>query len=82
MTGYTGPPMDLTNMRSLGVTGVDVYCGCGHQASVDESNLPGDLAVPEIKHRLRCSKRGKRPSETRPDCAHYEPKGRVFANWR
>jgi hypothetical protein len=32
MTRYTGPPMDLTNMRSLGVTKVDVYCGCGHQA--------------------------------------------------
>jgi hypothetical protein len=53
-----------------------VYCGCGHQASVDVSKLPGDLAVPEIKHRLRCSKCGKRPSETRPDWAQYEPKGR------
>jgi hypothetical protein len=53
ITRYTGPPMDLTNMRSLGVTRVDVYCSCGHQASVNVSNLPGDLAVPEIKHRLR-----------------------------
>jgi hypothetical protein len=59
--------MDLDNMRSLGVTNVDVYCGCGHQASIDVSALPGDLAVPQIKHRLRCSKCGKRPSETRPD---------------
>jgi hypothetical protein len=50
--------MDLANMRSLGVTRVD-----GHQASVDVSNLPGDLAV----HRLRCSKCGARPNETRPD---------------
>jgi hypothetical protein len=78
MTRYTGPPMDLANMRSLGVTRVDVYCGCGHQASVDVSGLRGDLAVPEIKHRLRCSKCGKRPSETRPDWSQYEPKGRYL----
>jgi hypothetical protein len=25
--------MDLDNMRSLGVTRVDVYCRCGHNAS-------------------------------------------------
>jgi hypothetical protein len=41
---FTGPPMDLANMRSLGVTRVDVYCGCGHQASVDVSALPDRLA--------------------------------------
>jgi hypothetical protein len=79
---YTGPPMDLDNMRSLGVTNVDVYCACGHQASVDVSGLPGDLAVPEIKHRLRCSKCGKRPSETRPDWSQYEPKGRYMPEAR
>jgi hypothetical protein len=69
--------MDLDNMRSLGVTKVDVYCGCGHQASVDVSNLPGDLAVPEIKHRLRCAKCGKRPNETRPDWSNYRLRGTV-----
>jgi hypothetical protein len=26
--------MDLDNMRSLGVTKVDVYCGCGHNATI------------------------------------------------
>jgi hypothetical protein len=50
MTRYTGPPMDLTNMRSLGVTKVDVYCGCGHNATIDVSALPGDLAVPDRSH--------------------------------
>jgi hypothetical protein len=33
MSRYIGPPMDLANMRSLGVTKVDVYYGCEHQAS-------------------------------------------------
>jgi hypothetical protein len=58
--------MDLEKMRSLGVTKVDVYGECGHEAAVDVSNLPGDLAVPDVRPRLRCSKRGKRPAETRP----------------
>jgi hypothetical protein len=31
MTRYTGPPMDLDNMRSLGVTKIDVYCACDQQ---------------------------------------------------
>jgi hypothetical protein len=49
MARNTGPPMDVDNMRSLGVTKIDV------------SNLPGDLAVPHIRFRLRCSKCGQRP---------------------
>ena len=67
MPKFTGPPMDLGNMRSLGVTKVDVYCACGHQASVDVFNLPAKLAVPDVRLRLRCSTCGKRPTETRPD---------------
>jgi hypothetical protein len=74
---FTGKPMDLANMRSLGVTRVDVYCGCGHQAAIDVSDLPGDLAVPNIRFRLRCSKCGKRPTETRPDWSRYRSKGKL-----
>jgi hypothetical protein len=33
-------PMDLANMRSLGVTNVMAYCKCGHEASIDVSALP------------------------------------------
>jgi hypothetical protein len=40
---YTGPPMDLQNMRSLGVVHVDAFCACGWQASVDVSPLPDEL---------------------------------------
>jgi hypothetical protein len=36
MARYTGPPMDLTNMHSLGVTRIDAYCGCGYQAGIVE----------------------------------------------
>jgi hypothetical protein len=67
MARYTGPPMDLANMRSLGVTKIDVYSGCGHNATVDVSNLPGDLAVPDVRLRLRCSKCGARSEWTARD---------------
>jgi hypothetical protein len=40
MPPSTGKPMDLNNIRSLGVTKVEVYCGCGHQATIDVSDLP------------------------------------------
>jgi hypothetical protein len=63
-------------MRSLGVTKIDAYCACGYQASIDVSALPGDVAVPAIQNRLRCSKCGARPTETRPDWTQYRPKGR------
>jgi hypothetical protein len=77
MARYTGKPMDLDNMRSLGVTRIDVYCGCGHQATIDVSDLPGTLPVPDVKFRMRCSKCGKRPNETRPDWTRYRSKGRL-----
>jgi hypothetical protein len=56
MPPFTGPPMDLRNMRSLGVTRIMAYCACRHEASIDVSALPDDLAVPVIKNRLRCIK--------------------------
>jgi hypothetical protein len=77
MTKYIGPPMDLANMRSLGVTHVMAYCKCRHEASIDVSDLPADLFVPAIKDRLRCSKCGQRPMETRPDWRQYHAKGKM-----
>jgi hypothetical protein len=76
MARSAGPPMDLANMRSLGVTKVDVYCGCGHQSTIDVSNLPGDLPVPDVRLRLSCSKCGGRPNETRSDWSNYRLGGR------
>jgi hypothetical protein len=69
--------MDLANMRSLGVTRVDVFCACGWQASVDVSALPAEMAVPSIKDRMRCSKCGARPTETRPDWSQYRARGKI-----
>jgi hypothetical protein len=69
--------MDLANMRSLGVTKVMAYCRCGHTASVDVSALPDDVLVPDIKNRLRCTKCGERPMETRPDWRQYHVAGKM-----
>jgi hypothetical protein len=74
---FTGPPMDLANMRSLGVTKVMAYCKCGHEASIDVSALPDAAYVPAIKDRLRCGKCGQRPMETRPDWRQYHVAGKM-----
>jgi hypothetical protein len=71
--------MDLANMRSLGVTKVMAYCKCGHEASIDVSRLPDDVFVPEIRNRLRCTKCGERPMETRPDWRQYHVTGSAMA---
>ena len=77
MRPFTGKPMDLTNMRSLGVTKVMAYCTCRHEASIDVSELPADVFVPEIRLRLRCIKCGERPMETRPDWRQYRVAGKM-----
>jgi hypothetical protein len=77
MSRYTGPAMDLQNMRSLGVTRIMAYCKCGHEASIDVSGLPAEVFVPEIRNRLRCSLCDERPMETRPDWRQYHVTGKM-----
>jgi len=64
MLPFTRRPMDLANMRSLAVTKVMAYCKCGHEVSIDVSDLPAEASVPEIRKRLKCTKCGDRPMET------------------
>jgi hypothetical protein len=67
--------MDLTNMRSLGMSAVAVECGCGRRESIDMSGLPGSVEVPSLKRQLRCSASGARPSDIRPDWSQYQASG-------
>jgi hypothetical protein len=62
-------------MRSLGLTRIAAYCRCGHQSLIDMSDLPGDLAMPDVRLQLRCSKSGERPMATWPDWTNYRAKG-------
>jgi hypothetical protein len=74
-TRYTGPAMDLANMRSLGICAVAVECDCGRRESVDMSGLPGSIEVPALKRRLRCLICGARPSDVRPDWSQHRASG-------
>lgn len=65
---YTGPAMDIANMRANGAGALVVTClGCNHSATVLADHLPGDLPVPLAARRFRCSKCGSKRIETRPD---------------
>ena len=48
-TRYTGPPMDLANMRRNGVRSLWASClDCHHHATVNVDDQPGHLAVPSF----------------------------------
>jgi len=50
-------------MREHGVHSVPAHCqviGCGHSGSVNVDHLFGELPVPDVALRLRCSACGSR----------------------
>jgi len=54
-------------MRENGVRAIIVWCeACGHHVDVCVDDLPGDLPVPGLARRYRCSKCGSRQVSTRP----------------
>lgn len=64
---YSGPPMDLANMRQNGVRSLLAWClDCGHEATVNVDHLPGHLAVPSFAERMKCSACGSRKISVRP----------------
>jgi hypothetical protein len=62
---YTGPPMDLANMRASGVRSIYVWClDCGHNATVNNATVnvddqPGHLTVPSFAQRMKCKCRSR-----------------------
>ena len=61
------PPMTLSNMRQNGVKAVLVWCAtCDHHADVAVDHLSGDLEVPALARRFRCSACGSRQVQVRP----------------
>jgi hypothetical protein len=64
---YTGPPMDLANMRENGVRALYVNClDCGHEADVNVDAYPNELTVPSFARLMKCSKCGSRNISVRP----------------
>ncbi|WP_424360990.1 hypothetical protein [Methylocystis parvus] len=72
---YTGPAMDLANLRSLGMRSIAAECACGRRASVDVSTLPGSIEIPSLRRRLRCAACGARPVDVRPDWSEHRAAG-------
>jgi hypothetical protein len=67
VTPYSGPPMDLANMRENGVRSLSVGClDCHHDAVVNVDSYPGHLAVPSFARRMKCSKCGSKRVHVMP----------------
>ena len=66
-TRYTGPPMDLANMRENGVRALLASClDCTHRAEINVDDQPGHLAVKSFEPRTVCGKCGSRRIDVRP----------------
>ena len=59
-------PMDLENMRSLGIRTIDLICGCGRHKEVNVDAYAGSEAVPSMTRFFRCGGCGKCPKTARP----------------
>ena len=58
-----GPPMDLGNMRKLGVQRLVAYClnpSCRHEGLIDVSKYANDVEVPSFASKVVCAKCGAR----------------------
>ena len=65
-----GPPMDLGNMRHLGVRGLAVHClnpKCRHRAVFSADDYPDDVEVASFQPRMRCSECGGKDVDVRPN---------------
>ena len=72
---YRGPVMTLGNMRALGITSIDVKCGCGREAITDASGWPDSIEIPALRWHLKCTECGGRPIDVRPNWAQYRASG-------
>lgn len=64
---YTGPPMDLANMRKNGVHALAVSClDCTHRVDINVDDHPGHLPVKSFEPRMVCGKCGSKRIDVRP----------------
>lgn len=68
MTDQPGP-VDLENIRSIGIRSLEILCGCGHRVEVNVDQFPGHYTVPAMTRFFRCQACGKRPKTSRPNGA-------------
>ena len=64
---YTGPAMDLANMRDNGVHSIAVYClDCGHRADMNVDSYPAHWPVKSFEGRMVCGGCGSKRVHVRP----------------
>lgn len=64
------PAMTLGNMRQNGVKTLAVYCdgrNCHHEAVIDVSAYPDEVAVPSFDPRMACTVCGAIGADARPN---------------
>ena len=64
----------LSNMRSLGRTGVFVYCSnpdCRHNAEIDTSGFPDDVTFGDLQPRMLCTACDDRGADVSPSWLHH-----------
>jgi hypothetical protein len=77
-TRYTGPPMDLANMRARGVRSLSITCELCHHAAVMNIDRFGDAAtVPSFGPRMVCTARGIVGADARPNWSERPPRESV-----
>jgi hypothetical protein len=72
---HKSPAMTIGNMRALGITSIDVKCGCGREAVVDASGWLGAIEIPALRWHLKCAECGGRPIDVRPDWTQHRASG-------
>jgi len=54
-------------MREMGLSGVLVYCHCGHNVALCADHWPDDLRLSDLEPRFICRGCGRRGADVRPD---------------
>jgi hypothetical protein len=65
-----GLPMDLRNMRHLGVRGLAVHClsqNCRHEIVFSADDYPDEVEVASFQSRMKCNECGGKNVDVRPN---------------
>jgi hypothetical protein len=69
-------PVKITfaELREMGLSGVVVWCHCGHHVAVSADTWPDGLRLSDIEARCVCSGCGTRGADVRPDWSTKGPR--------
>ncbi|MBW5438744.1 hypothetical protein FXB41_29475 [Bradyrhizobium canariense] len=70
-THFSRRPVKITfgELREMGISGVMVWCHCGHHVAVSADRWPDELRLSDLERRFICQVCGSRGADVRPDFA-------------